>query len=69
MEGGKSMSMREALDQYEGQIIHVQMTGFPSAMQGLLNSVANDWFIMATVNSEMQFFDMSKLITFWPHKE
>ena len=63
------MSMREALETFEGRTIHVQVTGAPSAMMGLLISVANDWFIMTTVNSEMQYFDMTKLITFWPAKD
>jgi hypothetical protein len=62
------MSMKEAIESYVGEGIYVLMAGFQAPMFGIVVDCVNDWFVMKTGQSETQYFDMTKTISFWPEK-
>ena len=62
------MSMKEALELFVDKKIDVLMTGQTQAQCGTLTEVCIDWFVMQTNNSK-QYFDITKTVTFWEHKE
>jgi hypothetical protein len=59
------MSMREALAPCVGKNITIIMSGINIAMTGTLLAVSDGWFVLNTKNSPSQYFDMSKMCSFW----
>jgi hypothetical protein len=60
------MSLTELLTTFVGKEINVTMTGAASSLPGKLIGVDSGVFTMETRWSKTQYFDLNKLITFWP---
>jgi len=61
--------MQEALEPFVGKKINLLMAGFVSSMPGQLVEVCFDWIVLKTTHSDTHFFDITKVIAFYPDKE
>ena len=63
------MSMKQALEKYLNKDINVVMNGSGGAMPGTLIFVGDSWFIMDTRWSSKQWFDVTKVTSFWANED